>query len=104
MGARQREASQVQDAFTMVPPKKRAAQAHARPPVLKLQPERLNPDLPTHGMLLIHDDHTHIYIYKYFLNICERIRICICIFYMYKNMYIFRDLESGLSKTKSVWT
>ena len=46
-----------------------------------------------------------------YIEICERIRMCICIcicicnFEMYKYMYIFRDLESGLSKTKSVvWT
>ena len=28
----------------------------------------------------------------------------VCVFFMYKYMYIFSDLESVLSKTKSVWT
>ena len=37
-------------------------------------------------------------------GICERIRRCICIFYVQVYVYIFRDLESGLSKTNSVWT
>ena len=40
--------------------------------------------------------------------ICERVQICICICtsvcILNVQVYIFRDLESGLSRTKSVWT
>ena len=54
---------------------------------------------------------TCIYIHIFIdIVICERIQICICIciciciFYTCKKMYIFLDLESGLSETKSVRT
>ena len=55
-----------------------------------------------------------MYIYIYIqicfdIDICERIRICICICicictFICTSLCIFRDLESGLSKTKSVRT
>ena len=51
--------------------------------------------------LTIHDD-TNIFID---IEKSERIRICVCMYTrMCIYMYIFRDIESGLSKTKSVWT
>ena len=37
--------------------------------------------------------------YEYFLYMYMHMY-----FDMYKYMHVFRDLESGLSKTKSVWT
>ena len=54
---------------------------------------------------------TCVYIYKYFeiysfVNVYQYVFVNVYayVFLMYKYMYIFRDLQSVLSKTKSVWT